>query len=211
MGGNPLYRQEWPLNCGCGEPEISTIRIVGSDYFIIDLWYWCLGMRSQVIWETEVDREKYVAQDIERHKDNLVVNYCAAGRAGSTSGATQTTQRGRRCYLSTAACQAMGLPDDCDELQLLREYRDTVLSLDPVGSGDIARYYATAPELLRRIQARSDATEILRRLYRRAVQPAAASIASGHFVAAHAVLRRLLDDFDGFILQGVTAWSEMTF
>ena len=50
-----------------------------------------------------------------------------------------------RCYISTAACAALGLADDCDELMQLRRFRDEILLKSHRGAQDVREYYAAAP------------------------------------------------------------------
>jgi hypothetical protein len=58
------------------------------------------------------------------------------------------TPPGEGCFLTTACCEALGLPDDCFELEALRRYRDLVLAASPQGREDIALYYRLAPAIL---------------------------------------------------------------
>ena len=45
------------------------------------------------------------------------------------------------CFLTTACCEVLGLPDDCFELRTLRRYRDETLAAMPGGNAAIAAYY----------------------------------------------------------------------
>lgn len=56
------------------------------------------------------------------------------------------------CYFTTAACRAVGLSDECWELQTLRRFRDETLPGLPNGSSDINRYYEEAPRVLARLK-----------------------------------------------------------
>lgn len=60
----------------------------------------------------------------------------------------QCTPPGEGCFLTTACCELLGLPDDCFELEALRRYRDRVLAVSPGGREDIALYYRVAPCVL---------------------------------------------------------------
>lgn len=51
------------------------------------------------------------------------------------------------CFLSTAACQFKGLPDDCDELETLRRFRDDHLLKSEHGAAMVAHYYSVAPDI----------------------------------------------------------------
>ncbi|WP_353507262.1 CFI-box-CTERM domain-containing protein [Variovorax sp. J22G40] len=51
------------------------------------------------------------------------------------------------CFLTSAACMHRGLPDDCHELNTLRNFRDTYLAQFSDGRALIAHYYEVAPAI----------------------------------------------------------------
>lgn len=55
------------------------------------------------------------------------------------------------CYLTTACVKYKGLDDDCEELTVLRYFRDTYLMEKPNGKAMIAMYYEQAPCILHNI------------------------------------------------------------
>lgn len=65
---------------------------------------------------------------------------------GSKSGSGKSEKSG--CFLTTAACQYKGLPDDCDVLTTMRSFRDNVLMRTEEGSNLVAQYYERAPNLV---------------------------------------------------------------
>ncbi|QRN96955.1 hypothetical protein JRI60_49685 [Archangium violaceum] len=74
-------------------------------------------------------------------------------------------RRKGHCFLTTACVQARGLPDDCEELQVLRGFRDGYLRQLPGGPGLIQEYYALAPRIVERIHHRADARHIWEDVY----------------------------------------------
>lgn len=52
------------------------------------------------------------------------------------------------CFLTTAACEFRGLPDDCHELQVLRRLRDEALLSTRNGARLVETYYEIAPRLV---------------------------------------------------------------
>lgn len=52
------------------------------------------------------------------------------------------------CFLTTAACEHRGLPDNCHELQVMRMFRDDVLAKTAGGNAMIKHYYEIAPHLV---------------------------------------------------------------
>lgn len=75
------------------------------------------------------------------------------------------------CYITTAVCHSLGKPDDCYELNLLREYRDTYLASSNGGTEEIKEYYNVAPTIVRRIGRMSDADVIYQDIWERYLNP----------------------------------------
>ncbi|MDD6182756.1 MAG: hypothetical protein PUB25_03410 [Lachnospiraceae bacterium] len=71
----------------------------------------------------------------------------------------------RYCYITTAVCLSLQKPDDCMELQLLREYRDGYLMDLEEGETVIKEYYDVAPTIVKHINRQSNASEIYRNIY----------------------------------------------
>lgn len=84
---------------------------------------------------------------------------------------TTTTSSGSACFLTTAACAARGLPDDCDVLQTYRRYRDQVLMTNPAGRALVDRYYSIAPGIVEAIEARQDRMDIYETMWTRYLKP----------------------------------------
>lgn len=69
------------------------------------------------------------------------------------------------CYITTACVEFMGLGDDCEELTVLRNFRDNYLAEKENGKALIQLYYQHAPAIVAAIRRREDEEEILKRLY----------------------------------------------
>ncbi len=69
---------------------------------------------------------------------------------------------GKKCFITTACCEIVGLADDCFELTMLRRFRDRVLTPTVDGRRDIRRYYALAPLVLDEMRRRGEARRLLR-------------------------------------------------
>ena len=87
------------------------------------------------------------------------------------------------CYLTTACVRAMGLPDDCLELNVLRNFRDRYLMSQPSGRRAVKEYYRIAPEIVQCINGREDAQSIWQATYRD-IGYAVSLILSGDFEGA---------------------------
>ncbi|MEG6509989.1 CFI-box-CTERM domain-containing protein [Methyloligella sp. 2.7D] len=66
------------------------------------------------------------------------------------------------CFMTTACCSLLGLPDDCFELRTLRRYRDTYLAKAPGGPEAIARYYRLAPQILHALEGERHDARLLK-------------------------------------------------
>lgn len=55
------------------------------------------------------------------------------------------------CYVTTAVCQNMNRGEDCEELRLIKDFRDNYLSATKEGQALIDEYYDIAPTLVKRI------------------------------------------------------------
>ena len=110
------------------------------------------------------------------------------------------------CCITTAVCDYLGKPDDCEELNLMRRYRDLWLVQQPGGRRLVEQYYACAPGLVRRLKASPRYREICDILWQDYLLPCCRMIRSrqyeqcrDRYVAMVGRLRRELD------LEGGTA------
>jgi len=89
------------------------------------------------------------------------------------------------CYLTTACVTYKGLPDNCEELTILREFRDKYLKSFKAGRKDIKEYYRVAPEIVKAISARENAKEIWEDIYNNLVVKSIELIKAKKYSEAH--------------------------
>lgn len=77
----------------------------------------------------------------------------------------------RFCYITTAVCESLGKPDDCYELNLLREYRDGYLQQSEEGEQMIQRYYDIAPTIVKHINREADKNNIYLDIWKNYLSP----------------------------------------
>lgn len=75
-------------------------------------------------------------------------------------------KKGGGCFITTAICEARGLPDDCEELTLLRHFRDTYMMDDSDRAKLVRHYYKIAPGIVEALKHRGDDSfEFLRSVF----------------------------------------------
>ena len=75
------------------------------------------------------------------------------------------------CYITTAVCKSLGKPDDCRELALLREYRDTYMMRSEAGRSLVKEYYNVAPTIVKRISKSEGAEGIYESIWVQYLNP----------------------------------------
>ena len=98
---------------------------------------------------------------------------------------------GSDCYITSACSEAKGLPDDCDELMTLRDFRDNWLAKELNGKEVIEEYYRIAPRIVEAIHADPLGREILQSLYDEMIVPCVRYIKSGENNNAYELYRRM--------------------
>lgn len=83
------------------------------------------------------------------------------------------------CYITTAACQIRGMDDDCEELNILRRYRDNYMMTKQDGEKLIQEYYDIAPSIVKHINVRPDAKKIYDEIWDDYIAPCIADIREG--------------------------------
>lgn len=74
-------------------------------------------------------------------------------------------RRWRCCFLTTACVSYRGLPDDCEELTVLRKFRDNYMRNLPEGESLIQKYYEVAPGIVAAINRSPKRRDIYEELY----------------------------------------------
>ena len=121
-------------------------------------------------------RDKYI-RDMGLDPDNYKPYKDRSSRSSGSSHSSSSDIFGDMdgsddsCYITTACIRARRLPDDCEELTLLRQFRDSYMRTQPEGEKDIREYYRSAPALVERINAREDAAQIWSVIYEEMILP----------------------------------------
>lgn len=124
----------------------------------------------------------------------------ALGQAGDMFSQAMAVQQyaikkgsgGSGCFITTAVTKAKGLPDDCEELQSLRNFRDSYMLATEEGKVLVKLYYAVAPSIVEAIDSRPDAASVYARLDSLFIQPALHRIGSGELEVALGIYTALV-------------------
>lgn len=79
--------------------------------------------------------------------------------------------RRKLCYITTAVCDSLGKGDDCEELNMLRAFRDGYMMTVKGGKELVEEYYDTAPAIVQRINMMPEAKRIYGSLYKEYIRP----------------------------------------
>lgn len=74
------------------------------------------------------------------------------------------------CYITTAVCNSFGKADDCYELTLFRNFRDSYLLKQPDGKQLVEEYYVKAPKIVAQIDALPQKDTIYYRIWNQYLQ-----------------------------------------
>lgn len=83
------------------------------------------------------------------------------------------------CYVTTAVCQNLNMGDDCEELRLIKDFRDHYLALTEDGRSLIDEYYDIAPTIVKRISREDDPETKYIWLYQNYIKPCVEFIKCG--------------------------------
>ncbi len=102
-----------------------------------------------------------------------------AYKAGWERAKQEKDGGGGGCFLTTACVEYAGLSDDCEELQVMRKFRDEYICSLPDGGSLVEEYYQAAPLVVQRIKSGGDADATLESLLK-TLRNVVELIQSGH-------------------------------
>jgi hypothetical protein len=99
---------------------------------------------------------------------------------------------GGPCFITTAVCDTLSLPDNNPILSTLRRFRDDVLDKSETGHAYVMLYYRLAPRLVEAIEKRADKVRVYATMLRVFLVPAVLSIDAGDYAGAFYYYRELV-------------------
>ena len=149
-------------------------------YYYWDGNYACMKKREG---DRRVDDDWYY-----KYCRNYDYDDCPIYKSDSNSGGG--------CFLTSACTEAKGLPDDCDELTTLRQFRDTYLKEHSGGEADIREYYKIAPAIVSAIKERKNSLELFEQIYEELVLPCVERIKRGDNEGAYTAYKEYVKDLE---------------
>lgn len=121
-----------------------------------------------------------------------------SAKATAKSPAKKATAKGVKkkkedlmCFLTTACVGHYGLPDNCYELETLRNYRDGYLMQTAAGKDLVKDYYSVAPGIVRSISLHPSKEKFYTYIYER-VQRSCCAIENKQLEKARAIYQRMV-------------------
>jgi TPR repeat protein len=102
----------------------------------------------------------------------------------SSSYSSRSSSSDSLCFITTATCLALQKPDDCDELMLIRRYRDIMKNEDQNFAILVQEYYRIAPVIIQGIDQNTNSEVIYRELYEKYISKTYVFLTEGDLSSA---------------------------
>ena len=105
------------------------------------------------------------------------------------------------CFITTAVCNSMNLPDDCYELTTFRKFRDTYMMENDDKRNDVSEYYEIAPKICESINKLYNSNAIYRSILCDYLMPVLHEIEAGNNQRAYDLYKMMVLTLRGNYLQ----------
>lgn len=99
-----------------------------------------------------------------------------------------------RCFITTAVCLTLGKADDCEELTVMRNFRDEWLRNQLEGEKLIEEYYDVAPEIVKKIDKQPERKLIYATIYDKYIKPCVDHAKAQNFEASRNIYVDMVND-----------------
>ncbi|WP_191014260.1 CFI-box-CTERM domain-containing protein [Treponema zioleckii] len=96
------------------------------------------------------------------------------------------------CFITTATIKSRNLPDNCHELEVLRNFRDSFMNKDDCMKREVEEYYIIAPKICANIDKEKNAPEIYEEIYQKWIKPAVESCEAGDKEKTHDIYKSMV-------------------
>lgn len=111
------------------------------------------------------------------YQDHAASSYHSTSSYRSTSSNySSSSHSDGLCFITTAACQALNDTDDCEELMMLRKFRDTHLQSTSEGEAVVREYYRVGPLIVDCINKTDDPSLLYQNLWEKYIKPSCTAI-----------------------------------
>ncbi len=100
------------------------------------------------------------------------------------------------CFITDSCITARNLPDDCEELTIIRNFRDSILVRTLEGRKLVGRYYEFAPLISEKIKSETNSSEIYQSLYQNLVLKCVELINNGQTKEAENNYRKVVGELE---------------
>lgn len=104
------------------------------------------------------------------------------------------------CYITTAVCNSFGKADDCYELTLFRNFRDSYLLKMPEGKQLVEEYYVKAPKIVAQINTLPERDTIYYQIWNQYLQRCMGLIQSNEFESCKKVYVAMVKELEAVYL-----------
>lgn len=144
--------------------------------------------------------KKYNGQCVQPLVDEILVKWKEAFPESNISAANvddiQSGFKHKWCYITTAVCETFGKPDDCYELTLLRDYRDTYLMNQEDGEEVIREYYDVAPTIVKHINRSGQKEKVYLHIWNTYLNPCIKMIESNQMQECRDLYIKMVHDLE---------------
>ena len=103
------------------------------------------------------------------------------------------------CFITTAVCEYLGKKDDCDELTILRQYRDSWLKFQENGIELISEYYKKAPIIVSHLKTSEKYSDYCQMLYDAYLTPCITLIKAEKFEECLLLYQKMVADISNLL------------
>lgn len=103
------------------------------------------------------------------------------------------------CFITTSCVLSQGLPDDCEQLTILRRFRDNYIAKKSGGLQDIADYYKLAPRIVRAINQSQIPEKIYEKIYFTGIRNALSLTLRGDHMQAYQHYKQMVLDLQNLL------------
>ena len=127
--------------------------------------------------------------------------YSSSRPSSSHSSGSSSGGKSGWCFITTAACEYFGKPDNCYELTMLRQFRDGWLTAQPGGEELIREYYRVAPSIVEKLDVAEQRDAIYREIWNHYIIPCVRLIEQNAYKPCRALYEKMVLDLKQTVLK----------